>query len=133
MLIQWSEKFATGVESVDLQHKELINQLNRLHDAITSGMGKEVVQRILDFATRYAEQHFAHEESCMDRYRCPMASENRAQHVLFVKRMQTLREQMETHEPRSEEILALYREIHAWIQNHILKVDCALRNCIKTD
>ena len=73
MLIQWTEKYATGVDEIDDQHKEIFNQLNRLHDAITSGLGKEVIEDILAFSQDYAAKHFAFEEACMEKYQCPVA------------------------------------------------------------
>jgi hemerythrin len=130
MLIQWSEKYATGLEEIDQQHKEIINQLNRLHDAITAGLGKEVVAGILRFTEAYANKHFEFEETCMERHRCPVAQLNREQHGLFREKMAHSAQILESGDPTPEQVIALYRELRDWIQNHILKVDTNLRSCV---
>jgi hemerythrin len=129
MLIQWSEKYCTGVDSIDDQHRELINQLNRLHEAITSSLGKEVISEILDFAGEYAVKHFAHEESCMDRYQCPVAAQNKQAHQKFIERFGEIREQLAKKEPDAASVLAVYKELRDWIHSHILKIDTNLKSC----
>lgn len=132
MLIEWSDKYATGVEAIDRQHQEIFNQLNRLHDAITSGLGMEVVEDILEFARDYAEQHFAFEESCMEQYRCPVAAENKAAHRSFIDGIERIQQEIERNGDEPGAVLALYRELREWIQNHILKIDTQLRSCSRS-
>jgi len=128
MLIQWTEKYATGVEEIDDQHREIFNQLNRLHDAITSGLGKEVIGDILDFAHEYASSHFAFEEQCMEKYQCPVAKKNKEAHKQFISSIEEIQHHVaQDHDEAS--VLELYHDLKEWIQSHILKVDTQIRSC----
>jgi len=129
MLIQWTEKYATGVDEIDDQHKEIFNQLNRLHDAITSGLGKDVIRDILIFAHDYAASHFAFEENCMEKFHCPVAAKNKEAHKHFIEGMESIRARVEQEQEDTESVLELYHELREWIQNHILKIDTHIRNC----
>jgi hemerythrin len=131
MLIQWSEKYSTGVDAIDDQHKEIINQLNRLHESITSGLGKEVIMDILEFTSVYASKHFTFEENCMNQYRCPVAIQNKEAHREFVIRFQQIRDEISANPIEPEMVLEVYRELKDWISSHILKIDTHLRSCVE--
>ena len=130
MLIQWNEKYSTGVDEIDDQHKEIINQLNRFHEAITSGLGKEAITDILEFTARYAESHFSYEEDCMNRYRCPVALQNEKAHRKFTERFREIREDIAANPIETETVLEVYHELKEWINWHILKIDTNLRSCV---
>ena len=132
MLIQWTEKYATGVDEIDDQHKEIFNQLNRLHDAITSGLGKEVIEDILVFAHEYAASHFAFEESCMERYQCPVAKKNKEAHKQFIDSIKEIQHHVAQDHSDTDSVLELYRDLKDWIQNHILKIDTHIRSCAQS-
>jgi len=131
MLIQWTEKYATGVDEIDNQHKEIFNQLNRLHDAITSGLGKEVIEDIIEFARDYAASHFAFEESCMEKYQCPVARQNKEAHKQFIESINRIREKVSEDTDDAASVLELYHDLREWIQSHILKIDTHIRSCAK--
>jgi hemerythrin len=129
MLIEWSDKYATGIDEIDAQHQEIFNQLNRLHDAITSGLGKEVIGDILAFAYDYASRHFSYEEGCMAQLQCPVAEKNKEAHRQFIESMEQIRAAVERDDEDGESVLELYKDLREWIQSHILKIDTHLRGC----
>jgi len=131
MLIEWTEKYETGFGDIDKQHKEIIQQLNRLHDAIVAGLAKEVVSDIVNFAGDYATKHFAYEESCMDKYQCPFAKQNKEAHEQFVRRFGEIQKQLADANADTSKVLEVYRELRDWIHSHILKIDTNLRACAK--
>ena len=132
MLIEWTDRYSTGFEEVDNQHKEIIKQLNKLHEAITSGQGKAVITDIINFAGQYATKHFAFEESCMDKYQCPVAKQNKDAHDKFVRRFGEIQKKLSSSEVDTTTVLEVYRELRDWIHSHILKIDTNLRACAKS-
>lgn len=130
MLIHWSDKYSTGVPEIDSQHKEIINQLNRLHEAITSGLGNDVILDILEFAGQYASKHFAYEEDCMTKYNCPVASRNKKEHEFFIKQFERIKKRVAEDDIDAAAIIEVYSEFRDWIKNHILGVDTQIRSCI---
>lgn len=80
MYIEWDERFTTGVEIVDKQHRGLIRILNELYKGIGEGYGEPVLQGIFGELQRYADNHFDTEERLLKVH--GVASHHRAEHVI---------------------------------------------------
>lgn len=80
-LMQWSDKYSVGVNSIDDQHKELVRMLNDLSDAMMGGRGNDELGKVLDSLIAYTVSHFAHEEQQMDRFQYPEAAQHKKQHA----------------------------------------------------
>lgn len=55
----------SNVPEVDEQHKELVNRLNRLNDAVKNNESRESIYRIIDDVIAFTRLHFATEEQLM--------------------------------------------------------------------
>ena len=64
-LFPWSEKYQVGITFADVQHKQLVDIINRLHQAVVDGKGRMVIGRTLDELIRYTQAHFAAEEKVL--------------------------------------------------------------------
>ena len=64
-LFPWSEKYQVGIAFADVQHKQLVDIINRLHQALVDGKGRIVIGRTLDELIRYTQAHFAAEEKVL--------------------------------------------------------------------
>lgn len=123
----------TGDDLVDMQHKELIRQINLLLLAMANGEGEYHVDTMLRFLAGYARQHFGYEEACMNRAHCPVAQANKAAHDQFIQKLETFQEQLKSTSSRNILItVQLMREMSNWIVNHIRRIDTQLRTCINT-
>ena len=67
----WADVLNIGLPSLDEQHKQLVSITNRLFQEIVRGTGIEVVFEILDELARYADSHFAYEESLLREHGFP--------------------------------------------------------------
>ena len=81
---------ATGVPSIDQQHRELIRNLNELHHAYLAGASYHDIQKIIRFLGRFVEIHFRHEEGLMEKFKCPLRAVNRLEHAKFLHEYQEL-------------------------------------------
>jgi hemerythrin-like metal-binding protein len=61
----WSEKYRVGISFADVQHKQLVDIINRLHEALVDGKGRTDVGKVLDDLIRYSRAHFAAEEEVL--------------------------------------------------------------------
>lgn len=129
-MITWSNEFATGVASVDADHKRLMDGLNELETALANGSGSRRIGELLSFLAGYAAEHFAREEACMNRYNCPTAQANKSAHRDFIIKFTAAQSRIEK-SPNSAALISLqvHRELSDWIVNHILRVDSALKTC----
>lgn len=85
--IVWDEMYATGIDSIDDQHKHLISLLNRMFEALLQKRGKEEVSYVIEEMHRYAEYHFHTEESLMEKAEYPDLAEHRVYHDAFISKV----------------------------------------------
>ena len=64
-LIPWREAFEIGIESVDHEHRELIDLINQLHDRLDRSAEPEIVAGFLGEIYARISAHFALEERVM--------------------------------------------------------------------
>lgn len=130
-LISWdAAKMATGVETVDCQHRELIRHINNLHAACVAGTAKEELITMVQFLGEYAQEHFAHEEGLMQEHRCPMRGQNKVAHAQFLQDYAKLAEIVQRDGATTTLVIQLKDMLGNWLKNHICKVDTGLRRCV---
>jgi hemerythrin-like metal-binding protein len=120
----------TGVDSVDSQHRQLFDIINRLSSDMAAGKGKDEVGRVLDELAKYAVSHFAHEEGCMVRFNCPVASQNKAAHAAFIQTFTNLKAEFDRTGPTATLAMRVQQEISKWITSHIVAVDVKMKPCV---
>ena len=130
-MITWSNEFATGVDFVDHDHQVLIDNLNRLEAALRDGEGAARIGDLVTFLERYAKEHFAREERCMDQVRCPVAAQNRIAHQEFIATIADAKDRLFGTNTATAVSIKVHREMCQWIREHILKIDTHLRACAK--
>ena len=130
MLI-WKPEFDTGVAEVDHDHKRLVEGLNKLEELLQSGKGAESIPAVLAFLERYADEHFAREETCMHRLKCPTAAANIAAHAQFRQTFAAAKASLQN--SGSDRAIAhrVHAELVKWIITHIMNIDMGLRRCAK--
>lgn len=122
-LIQWSEHLSIGINSVDKQHKILINMLNELNDAIIDGKAHLVMAKILDGLAVYTVKHFAYEEALFEKYGYSETQAHKQEHKELIHQVQELKKKVENDDFMiNSEVMNFLKE---WLTHHILKTDKA--------
>ena len=117
---------ATGVDTVDAQHKQLIAWLNDLMEAIAQGRARSEIQGLLAKLGAYADFHFGHEEECMARYNCPAAEQNILAHKDFVVTLAALRDEFDRNGATAQLVVRVEVEMLRWLTTHIKRTDAQL-------
>jgi len=65
VFFKWSPDYSVNIKTIDDQHRELVNILNRLFVAVSKREGDKVIAGILDALMSYTQTHFALEERLM--------------------------------------------------------------------
>ena len=128
--LEWTHALSTGENSLDNQHRYLVDTLNKLGDAINEGHGIEAIARILGVLRFYAGWHFGKEEDCMEVYHCPAAEKNKKAHSVFIEKFDKYHHEFTSSGGSNEMALKIHEEISDWIVNHILIMDGELYPCI---
>jgi hemerythrin len=127
----WTESLSIGLPLIDMQHKQLLDQLDALAEALRNGKGERELKCILKFLDMYVAQHFGYEESCMHRYECPVAQLNQNAHQQFVARVQKLTQDIEQKGASPRLGTRVQQELSNWFISHIQMVDTKLKTAVQ--
>jgi len=120
-IIAWKAVYETGIVALDTEHKALIEQINRLFEAVRNKQGEEVLGEILAMLTTYTHEHFEHEEQLMTKYGYPGLKEHLAVHQQLREDVQAMTER---HSSGTEVLAAeLLKFLRVWVLEHIVEVD----------
>lgn len=129
--MEWNESYATGFPHLDQQHQTLFKAVSAMAAAIETDEGAGEYARLLAFLDRYCRDHFADEEGCMARHRCPSAQKNREQHEGLLQMVAQHRRFHAAHGYDVQDAHILVNVMRHWLHSHIGAVDRELRHCVK--
>ncbi|ALJ35529.1 hypothetical protein D9623_09550 [Azospirillum brasilense] len=58
----WKSEYTVGNESIDEQHRTLLELAGLLHMAVAAGQGYKIIQNAFAALVKYTEEHFSDEE-----------------------------------------------------------------------
>lgn len=120
-VIAWKEVYETGIVALDNEHKRLVEQINRLYEAVRDKHAEEALGDILSMLEDYTENHFQHEEKLMAEYGYPGLEEHKEIHAQLRSSVQDLKERSRSGtEELARELLMFLR---VWLLEHITEVD----------
>ena len=116
-LLEWKDEFSVGVTEFDGQHKVLIDLINKLHDAMRAGVGRQALSDILSELVDYTKTHFENEEKLFLQYSYPESPAHRREHDALTK--QVLEFQKEYQAGRTSISIDVMDFLKDWLLNHI--------------
>ena len=120
-LFPWSEKYQVGIGFVDAQHKRLVDIINRLHQGMLAGHGKETVGKTLEELIRYTKAHFAAEEKVLDSCGYPGFPAHRTEHERLTHVVLEFQQKLMSNQlGLSVNVMDFLKD---WLGQHILGVD----------
>ncbi len=121
------QDFTIGIAEIDEQHRELLDRIDLLRDAIRRGKSRETIRTTLEFLQEYVADHFIAEERYMQRYTYPGLYAHRLEHQKFTKDLAAFRDTFVSLEAKGELTtfvgLDIVRRLNDWFTNHIFEVD----------
>jgi hemerythrin len=126
MPIGWSEELATGIQTIDDQHKEIFKRINALLDAGKQGKGRQEVAGMIEFLEDYVKTHFAAEEAIQKEHAYPDYNQHKAMHTAFLKDVDKLKRELASEGATLSLSFEVNRTVVDWLVSHIMRVDKAL-------
>lgn len=120
--VRWDDRFSTGVELIDNDHKQLVNLLNQLVSSMYYSTGKDFVMEALRGVVDYTEYHFGREEQLMNTHGYPQGDEHKAEHAEMISRAHDFFQRLE----RGDEDVVVHEAhdyLKGWLINHICSTD----------
>lgn len=119
-LFEWNEDLATGIETIDNQHKKLISIINELHESMKQGKGKEIINRVLEELLSYTKYHFGTEEELFKKYNYLESSAHIKAHTEFTNK---INKYIDGAKNSIAPTVSVFNYLVDWLRNHILLVD----------
>ncbi|MBI5922941.1 MAG: hemerythrin domain-containing protein [Betaproteobacteria bacterium] len=128
----WNERFATRIDSVDAQHRKLVDLVNRVGDMLVdaASVGDEKLQIVFRQLAEYAHFHFADEERVMSaagldpRFVAPHVGHHRG----FVEQLGAMWQARTGMKNPAE---SLHGFLASWLTFHILGEDLSMARQIE--
>ncbi|MBT8126465.1 MAG: hemerythrin family protein [Gammaproteobacteria bacterium] len=121
---EWDEKYSVSVPSIDRQHRDLIDYINKLQTELASPEPDSmIIEVILNGLIGYTNTHFKYEEMLFSMYKYPETEEHKAAHNRLFETVARFKQRYEEGVPNvGDELLAFLK---IWLNHHILKEDMA--------
>lgn len=116
----WTSNLNTGIETIDKQHRMIVEYINQLDDAITGGNKSAQVAKVIAKLVDYTVSHFKYEERLLEEAQYPFLKAHRNVHEIFIKRLNSYQERLDLGEDISGELHAM---MFSWLFGHILHDD----------
>lgn len=116
-MFTWDDRYLTGNEEIDSDHRRLVRTVNELFEAMAQGE-TALIYRQMRVVHWYTKYHFAREEYLMEQAAYPNAERHRLAHENF---------KLQFHEFRDPDpkvlIVRLSVFLHDWLHAHFLGED----------
>jgi hemerythrin len=109
----------TGIASIDDQHGELFNRLDRLLDACVRGAGAAEVRHMALFLEGYVDRHFAEEEELQLVHGYPDYHPHRMRHEVFVRNLEFIRNEIDADRVTPALVMQVNQLLIDWMCCHI--------------
>lgn len=118
----WTEKYATGVETIDGDHQTLFMMVNALNDAMAHDDAPAQMPGLFSHLIDYTRTHFAREEALMAEHGYPMLDEHREKHRQLTETLARMLDDFEA-APETFPVDGLMDFLKDWLTSHVLKSD----------
>lgn len=119
--VEWKDDYSVGIDSIDQQHKKLLNLINQLQTAVDYSTGEEFERDALDELVDYTRTHFNYEEGLMRDNNYPDFEPHKVQHEKMFKKVGEVLAEYEQDQDTAMANAAEY--LKDWLINHINGTD----------
>jgi hemerythrin-like metal-binding protein len=121
VLFAWKDEYSVQNPEMNLQHRRLMNLLNKLHEAMTNGQTNGALRGILGELVEYAHVHFVAEEELMLKIGYPRLAGHRLQHQELSREVRHFLQELDA--GRVTIGIQLLQFLKQWLIDHILGSD----------
>ncbi|SHJ91028.1 hemerythrin [Hathewaya proteolytica DSM 3090] len=131
MAFIWSKELETGNTQIDGEHKQLIQAINDLLAACSSGKGRSEIEHTVDFLNQYTKTHFAHEQVLQIKSKYPDFVNHKRYHDEFIKVVDNITGRLKTEGATVQLVAEINKQLGNWLVNHIKREDTKVAKHIK--
>ena len=121
--LEWGPAWISGHPQIDADHKNLVQYVNELNQAMLHGTGPEAIAGILDKLVQYTTDHFAREEAVWASGGLKSLAEHKKSHADLAGRVRGFQQEFLAGKATlTAEVMSFLRD---WLVNHVFKADKA--------
>lgn len=113
--VEWTQDLETGIREIDEQHRQIVDYINRLEDAIRTG-DEEAIRQVLEGVLNYTVTHFEFEEELMQQANFPALKAHQQSHEFFMRKVSVLRGRFNAGEDAGSTLQSMLK---GWLTGHI--------------
>lgn len=124
-MIEWSDKYKTGIELVDEQHKELFRLFNKTYELYCNEFLIDKYDQIITAVEElkdYTKYHFKIEEEYMISIKYNKFFEHKLKHEDFIRKIDAI-DYTIIDDNQQSQLLEILKFVSNWIINHVITVD----------
>ena len=119
--VKWKDDYSVGIDSIDQQHKKLLNLINQLQTAVDYPTGEEFEREALDELVDYTKTHFSYEEGLMEQNGYPEFESHKAQHENMIQKVEEVLSEYQQNRDKAMSNAIVF--LKSWLINHINGTD----------
>ncbi len=128
-LIEWRKEFETGIADVDHEHRELVDLINELHEALCMDADRDTISNFLGEVFARISAHFALEETVMRKHRYDEYEAHKAEHEKLLDDIRDIMDALEESDSADYKS-TLSTTIRDWFVNHFKNKDARLHRLL---
>jgi hemerythrin len=125
-----SNRHGIGVPSLDNEHREIVEQVNRIGAAIETSGDTRILVELMEELVQLAQRHFEYEERLMKEHDFPGLTEHAKQHRELLQRLGRLSESFRRSSPHKLDLVMAF--ITDWAELHLLEGEKVLGEYLST-
>lgn len=119
--VDWNASYSVKIVEIDLQHRQLIDIINNLHECMKSGGSPAKIIPIVNELVSYTRYHFGLEEKMLESTGYPEIAAHKQIHESMVAQVEKFRGMVA--DGKSSTPLKLMAFLKDWLTSHILQTD----------
>lgn len=127
-IIEWKDDYATGIASVDHEHKELIELINSLHGQTQGEASRDQVIEALGEIFAQISAHFALEEKIMQDRQYRAFAEHKLDHETLLDELLDIMDSVDEDGRFSADELSV--DLDRWFSDHFRTHDAKLHKLL---
>jgi len=122
-IVTWSENLATGVKSIDDDHRHLVDLIQRLFESMMLEQGSKFINTIFVDLINYTKTHFVREEQVFEKYGFDELEQHKILHQELIEQVLAEGKLILDEGSKKDLSFELLEFLKDWLVNHIVKED----------
>lgn len=121
--LHWNKDYEIGIPQIDLEHREIVENYEKLYALMKAGVGHSFYNELLLFLSDYVHRHFANEEAFQKEINYPEVLEHQKIHIEFQEKIEEMLKKDSKDNVSNIELIHFNLFLKDWLIHHILMED----------